>query len=174
MRIDNANEMVFDRVDTFRSTDGRSLQLDIFNKRDGNIPLLMTLGSLSRNAYIAFDSTLAMLRSICAAQDAGVLKYVENVQNSINSNGTSRELNELYYDVEVLWEVLRPLNLKADYWPALIDGSLEWDEFEVLLPENGILNLDPRVHKLIVGIPEDYLMDEEEHEGSAEEKRSKK
>lgn len=161
MRMDSINPLV-DRFDTFHSPEGLALQLDLSAKPGDDVPLLMTLGSLSRNAYIAFDSTLAMLRSVCAVQDAGIVRYVEKGQRVSKANGVQRELNDIYYDVKELWDVIHPFNSQAQYWPALIDASLEWDEIEVEIPENGILNLSPEVREFIVGDPEGYHQTAEE------------
>lgn len=156
MRLDKTNPLT-DRLDTFHSAEGQSLQLDPGDTgADASVPMLMTLGSLSRNSYIAFDSTLAMLRSVCAAQDAGVLHYVGEGEHIVNPDGGLRETDDIYYDVKELWDVIRPFNPRADYWPALIAGTIEWDEIEVTLPADGVLNLDPEVRRLIVGDPKDY------------------
>lgn len=164
IRMDSLNPLE-DRFDTFHSAEGTALQLDLSVKPGEGVPLLMTLGTLSRNAYIAFDTTLAMLRSLCAVQEAGIIRYVEKGQQVKKANGAQRELNDIYYDVKELWDVIRPFNSRADYWPALIDGRLKWDEIAVEIPENGLLNLNPEVAQLIVGDPEEY------HQAAEEEMR---
>ena len=161
MRLDKDNPLV-DRFDTFHSPEGQSLQLDPGAEKGGAVPMLMTLGTLSRNAYIAFESTLALLRSVCAVQQAGILHYVKKGQRIHHRDGTPREIHDIYYDAKELWDVIQPFNSRADYWPALLKGALEWDEIEVELPQNGILNLDPEVRRLIVGTPEEYQQATEE------------
>ena len=149
MRIES--DLVNDRLNVFSATLGRSLQLDPVSEKDGKVPLLMTLGTLSRNNYIAFDSTLDMLRSVCAAQDAGIIHYEEKLNRE-----QDREQNEIYYDVKELWDVIKPFNKHAGYWTTLIEGKIEWDEIEVELPKDGIIRLDPEVRKLVIGDPQDY------------------
>ncbi|HEY4252159.1 MAG TPA: hypothetical protein VGM87_13185 [Roseomonas sp.] len=148
MRLEKENPLA-GRLNLFGGTNALNLQLDPGAAQDGAVPLLMTLGTLSRRHYIGFDSTLAMLRSVCAAQDAGILRYR-------TQRDGAREPNEIEYDPQELWDVIRPFNPRADYWPALIAGTIDWDAIEVVLPSNGILDLDPEVSRLIAGDPEDY------------------
>lgn len=148
MRLSKRNP-VTGRLDAFTSPAGVRMQLDPGAARDGATPLLMTLGTVSRNNYIGFDSTLAMLRSVCVAQDAGILRY------RTTREGT-KEPNEIEYDPKEIWEVIHPFNPRSDYWPALIEGTIDWNEIEVELTPNTPLNLDPEVSKLIVGDPGEY------------------
>lgn len=157
MRLEKQNPLI-DRLNLFRGLQARSLQIDPNDEQDGAAPLLMTLGPLSRNTYIAFDSILAMLRSVCAAQDAGILNY----ENKGRVAGKGRELDEIYYDLKEMWDVIRPFNTRTDYWPALIDGKVQWDKIDVNLPENGVLNLDPEVRRLILGDPQSHYKAAEE------------
>ena len=94
-------------------------------------PLLMRSGILARNSFIGFDSTLAMLRSVCAAQESGVIRYNEGFIPAEEPGGLPTQPNEILYDVKELWDVIRPFNPRADYWPKAIDGSIDWDEIEV-------------------------------------------
>ena len=151
MRLAKQNPLT-GRLHAFRTARALCLQLDPGAEQGGEVPLLMTLGTLSRNSYAAFDSTLAMLRSVCAVQEAGILRYEE----ADTAPGSLRDSNEVYYDVKELWDVIRPFNPRADYWPAMIEGTLVWDEIEVELPRSGVLDLDPEVRRLIVGDPEAY------------------
>lgn len=148
MRLEKTNPLV-GRIDVFGAATGMRMQLDPGAEQDGAVPLAMTLGSLSRNHYIGFDSTLSMLRSVCAAQDAGILRY------RTEREGT-KERDEIEYDPKELWDVIRPFNPRADYWPALIAGTVDWNRIEYELPASGILKMDPEVSRLIFGKPEDY------------------
>jgi hypothetical protein len=148
MRLETRDPL-FARLGVFHGRSGRSLQLDPGAAQDGAVPLLMTLGTLSRNHYIAFDSTLAMLRSVCAAQDAGILRY------RTTREGT-KEVGEIEYDPRELWDVIRPFNPRADYWEHLIAGTVDFNEIEFELPKDGRIQMDPEVRRLVFGTPEDY------------------
>ncbi|MBR0643737.1 hypothetical protein [Plastoroseomonas hellenica] len=138
-----------DRLEVLRGIPGTPfLDLDFDAVRDGAMPLLMNWGRISRRNYIGFDSTLAMLRSVCAAQDAGILRYRTEREGD-------RERSEIDYDPRALWDVIRPFNPRADYWPALIAGTLDWDMIE-LPPSNGIIPRDPEIDRLIWGEPGEY------------------
>lgn len=171
MRLDKQNPLI-DRINAFSSPSALSLLLDPNAEKDGKTPLLITLGTLSRNAYIAFDSTLDMLRSVCAAQDAGILSFEEKANPS-----AGREKNEIYYDVKELWDIIRPFNSRANYWTKAIANAIEWDRINMELPEDGIIRLDPEVKKLIVGETRDYYdkaEDEMRRAGTPEEKNRQK
>jgi hypothetical protein len=148
MRLEKLNPIA-GRLNVFSATSALRLQLDPGAEKDGAVPLVMTLGSLSRNHYIGFDSTLAMLRSVCAAQDAGILRYRREREGM-------KERGEIEYDPKELWDVIRPFNPRADYWPALIAGAVDWNRIDYELPASGILKMDPEVSRLIFGKPEDY------------------
>lgn len=149
MRLETLNPLV-GRLNVFSATSALRLQLDPYAEKDGAVPLVMTLGSLSRNHYIGFDSTLAMLRSVCAAQDAGILRYRTEREGV-------KERDEIEYDPKVLWDVIRPFNPRADYWPHLIAGTLDWDRVDHEIPAGGVIKMDPEVSRLIFGKPEDYF-----------------
>lgn len=151
MRLDKDNPLGA-RLFAFSATTGLQLELAPDIAKDGAVPLVMTLGLLSRKSFIAFDSTLAMLRSVCAAQDAGILHY----ENKNDTPGKGREIGEIHYDLKELWDVIRPFNPRADYWPKMIEEPIDWEEIEVELPEDGILRLDPEVRRLIIGDPKAY------------------
>ncbi len=153
-RLSKRNPLV-GQLQAFGSAKARTLQLNPGDAQDGAVPLMMTLGPLSRNNYIAFDSTLAMLRSVCAAQDVGILHYGP-LDATSRLDGQKLEASEIHYDARELWDVIRPYNPRADYWTALIEGTVDWDEIEVKLPADGKLRLDPEVRRLIVGDPQDY------------------
>ena len=138
-------------LSAFSSFRALTLNVDPSQEKDGEVPLLATLGSLSRNGYLAFDSTLAMLRSVCAAQDADILRYES--ERNITAN---REVDEIYYDPKELWDVIKPFNKRAEYWTALIKNKVQWDKIEYELPTNGIIKLNPEVNKLVFGDAKDY------------------
>jgi hypothetical protein len=63
------------KIRAFLTTQGVSYDLFPDLAQEGVVPLVANLGPLSQRSFIAFNSTLAMLRSVCAAQEAGVLRY---------------------------------------------------------------------------------------------------
>jgi hypothetical protein len=138
-------------LSAFSSCQSLTLNLDPSSEESGEVPLLITLGGLSRNGYLAFDSTLSMLRSVCAAQDADILRF-EPTRN----DATHREKDEIYFDPKELWDVIKPFNKRAEYWPALIKDKVQWDEIDQDLPSDGIVHMDSKVKKLIFGDPQDY------------------
>jgi hypothetical protein len=145
MRLEKQNPLT-DRLDAFEAPSAKALQLAPKLEKDGKIPLVMTLGTLSRNAYIAFDSTLDMLRSVCAAQDAGILTFEEE-----GNSDSDRNRHETYYDLKELWDVIHHFNTRANYWSKAIADELDWDRIHVELPKNGVIKLDPEVNKIILG-----------------------
>lgn len=145
IRIESKNPNL-SYLSVFPSCHALTLNLDPSYKKEGEVPLIVSLGSISKNGYIAFDSTLAMLRSVCAAQAAGILHYEAERNDAAN-----REKNEIYYDPKELWDVIKTFNKHAEYWPALIDNKVKWDEIDTSLPTNGVIHLDSEVKKLILG-----------------------
>lgn len=145
----NEDRIVTTTTRAFTGVHGNLLELDHSLRKDGQTPLLMTCGTLSRRNYIAFDSTLAMLRSVCAAQDAGILRYQKERVGS-------KEAGDIIYDPKELWDVIRPFNPRAEYWPALIAGTVDFDSIHFELPANGIFPKDPEMSSLVFGDPEDY------------------
>lgn len=147
-RLEKLNPLV-DRLNVFNATSAVSMELAPRAEQDGAVPLAMTLGPLSRNHYTGFDSTLAMLRSVCAAQDAGILRYRTEREGV-------KERGQIEYDPKELWDAIRPFNPRADYWPALIAGTLDWDRVDYEIPAGGVIKMDPEVSRLIFGEPGDY------------------
>lgn len=144
-----------DRLQVFKAIPGTPyLDLDFDAGRDGEVPLVMSWGPFARRTYIGFDSTLAMLRSVCAAQEGGILHYPTEREGM-------KEPDEIDYDPKELWDAIRPFNPRADYWPALIAGSLDWDEIERPPFEGGVIPRDPEIDRLVYGIPEDRRKQEE-------------
>jgi hypothetical protein len=141
MRLASVNPLA-GRLHAFMNTRGLSLQLDPGAAAGGQTPLLMTLGTLSRRHYIAYDSTLAMLRSVCAAQDAGVVRFRDKAD-------PERREGEVFFDPREFWDVVRPFNTRADYWPALVQGCVDFDEIAVAPPENGTLPMSPAMRELM-------------------------
>ena len=103
--------------------------IDLFPKlaHDSNVPLVANLGPLSKKTFIIFDSTLAMLRSVCAAQDAGLLSYQDAYVPPPEPGGRAIEPGQIRYDLKDLWEVIRPFNPRAGYWTAEIAGPIDWE-----------------------------------------------
>ena len=92
---------------------------------NGSTPLVANLGLASEKTFIAFDSTIAMLRSVCAAQDAGVIRF--QGKDEVLPDGTEFRKGQTRYNVKELWDVIRPHNPRADYWQAVIDGPIDWE-----------------------------------------------
>ncbi|MGI9411997.1 MAG: hypothetical protein ACR2OV_18100 [Hyphomicrobiaceae bacterium] len=131
-------ENTIQRPDTLFISNGalaEKLLLAPHLSRDGDTPLIVSLFPLSTKSFIAFDSTLAMLRSVCAAQDAGVLHF---------------EDKELRFDAAEVWDVIRPFNQRSEYWPTLAKGPIEWDCIELDEEElSGIVKLHPETRRII-------------------------
>ena len=156
-----------DKLIGFMGLNGVSFDLFPGLARGGDTPLVANLGPLSKKTFIAFDSTLAMLRSVCAAQEAGILHYQEEYSPPSEPDGRAVEKGEIRYDLKELWDVVRPFNPRAEYWPAVIAGPIDWEEIELPQPEiPGLVKLHPEVSRLIFGDPEDY------HKAAEEEMRA--
>ncbi len=93
----------------------RAVSLDLApnNSVGGKTPLITNLGSLSHKTFHAFDSILTMLRSVCAAQDAGILRF---------GSDTVR------YDFAEFRDVARAHNTNTEYWDLMAAGTLDWEE----------------------------------------------
>ena len=105
------------------------LRLGIWPQRavGDTLPLVVKHGVYSAKSFIAFDSTLAMLRSVCAAQDAGILWHSEKFVSQFGIQGEQILPHQVCYNVRELWDVIRPFNPNADYWIAQFDGSIDWE-----------------------------------------------
>ena len=132
-RIRDVNP-VHNRLEVFHSSGMLSMDLRPGSLDASPTPLLMRAGVLARNSFIAFDSTLAMLRSVCAAQDAGILSYNKGFVPALESGEQPIQPNQILYDVQELWDVIQPFNPRADYWLKAIEGSIDWNETSVERP----------------------------------------
>jgi hypothetical protein len=139
------------KISAFRTTHGVSYDLFPDLAENGEVPLVANLGPLSPRTFIAFDSTLAMLRSICAAQDAGVLSYATDRIAHYAPFGRRVEENELCFDPKALWDVIRRVNRRCEYWELLAAGPIDWQETTDYLPKDGRLQLDPAVRAIVLG-----------------------
>lgn len=139
----------------FSGLHGVYLNLSPEHARDGEMPLVARMGVLSPRTFIAFDSTLALLRSTCAAQDAGILRYQETYLPQ--SDGTPRPVmrDEVQYDVKALWEVIRPFNHRADYWMAQHDGPIDWQVEIPQMPKEVWDNLPEGLKKMVLTPPDE-------------------
>lgn len=153
MRLEPVNPLV-GRLQAFLNTRGLRMQLDPGAAADGQVPLLMTVGTLSRRNYIAYDSTLAMLRSVCAAQDAGVVRFRDKAD-------PARREGEVVFDPREFWEVIRPFNPRADYWPALVQGCVDFDKIEYTPPKDGFIVSSPEMREAM-GIDKEKIYREVE------------
>ena len=139
------------KIRAFLTTQGISYDLFPDLAQEGVVPLVANLGPLSQRSFIAFDSTLAMLRSVCAAQDAGVLRYAPDRIAHFPPFGRGVEKDEILFDPKDLWEVIRAFNGRAEYWALLAQGPIDWQKIAYELPKDGRLQLDPEVRAIILG-----------------------
>jgi hypothetical protein len=139
------------KIRAFLTTQGISYDLFPDLAQEGVVPLVANLGPLSQRSFIAFDSTLAMLRSVCAAQDAGVLRYAPDRIAHFPPFGRGVEKDEILFDPKDLWEVIRAFNARAEYWALLAQGPIDWQKIAYELPKDGRLQLDPEVRAIILG-----------------------
>ncbi len=130
------------KIRAFLTTHGVSYDLFPDLAQEGVVPLVANLGPLSQRSFIAFDSTLAMLRSVCAAQDAGVLRYAPDRIAHFAPFGRGVEKDEILFDPKNLWEVIRAFNARAEYWALLAEGPIDWQKIAYELPKDGRLQLD--------------------------------
>src|SRR6266481_1275227 len=130
------------KIRAFLTTQGVSYDLFPDLAQEGVVPLVANLGPLSQRSFIAFDSTLAMLRSVCAAQDAGVLRYAPDRIAHFAPFGRGVEKDEILFDPKDLWEVIRAFNGRAEYWALLAQGPIDWQKIAYELPKDGRLQLD--------------------------------
>ena len=119
----------------FGGVNGIYLSLSPQQARDGQTPLVARMGVVSPRKFIAFDSTLALLRSTCAAQDAGILRYQDQYWQDPKAPARRIMPAEIQYDVKALWAAIRPFNRQADYWAAQVDGPIDWQTVVPQLPK---------------------------------------
>ena len=79
---------------------------------EGEVPLLATQGPLSAVTYIAFDSPLLMLRTVVAAQEAGLIAY--------DSEGRAS------YPLEEMAALAGAINPRQTWWTALAKGTVDF------------------------------------------------
>jgi hypothetical protein len=141
------------KICAFLTTQAVSYDLFPALAQDGAVPLVANLGPLSQRKFIAFDSTLAMLRSVCAAQDAGILSYAVDRTDFFPPYGRGVEKDEILFDPKELWEVIRAFNTRAEYWELFAQGPVDWQETSYEMPKDGRLQLDPEVRAIVLGQP---------------------
>lgn len=156
IRIDPQGHSL-DKLRWLHGSHGAAIDLFPMRAHDGNVPLVANLEGISTKTFIAFDSTLAMLRSVCAAQDAGILRYQEERGPPREPGGRDIEANQILYDPKELWDVIRPFNPRSDYWTALIAGPIDWELRPLPEPETpGLVKTHPEVARLLYGEPGEY------------------
>jgi len=138
-------------IKAFRATLGVSYDLMPDMAENGEIPLVANLGPLSHRTFIAFDSTLAMLRSVCAAHEAGLIGYAAERMPFFEPFGRDVERNEVLYDPKALAGVIGKFNRRAEYWSLLAEGAVDWQEIPRTALGSGPLNLDPAVRAIVLG-----------------------
>ena len=88
------------------------MDLDPAKGENGKVPLVIAIGAISLKSFVAFDSTLDMLRSVCAAHDAGIFQYIEH---------------KIEYDYAEVWDVIKQFNPNSNYWREMISGPIDWE-----------------------------------------------
>lgn len=113
------------------------LELKPIDAIGDRVPLLATQGPLSAVTYVAFDSPLAMLRTVVAAQDAGILSY--------------DAMGRCIYPLNEMEEIARWLNQRQTYWTALANETVDFQipprDIEEIGRNAG--NIDPAVAKIM-------------------------
>ena len=150
----------------FEGLHGVYLSLSPEHAGNGEMPLVAKMGVMSPRTFIAFDSTLALLRSTCAAQDAGVLRYQEEYWQAPGGPGHQIMREEIQYDSKALWDVIRPFNRRADYWTAQLDGPIDWQPVIPKMPQEVWDNLPEGLKKMVSTPPEEL------HRAAEEEMRA--
>lgn len=125
----------------FPCANGPSLFLAPTLAVDAQTPLIRNWGATSEKSFVAFDSTLAFLRSTVAAQRAGCVEFVGE---------------ETRYAIEAFWAVIAPHNPRADYWLAELDGPIDWEFTEVESDIPGVALFKPETNRLVFGDPEKW------------------
>ena len=146
----------------FSGLHGVYLSLSPRHARDGEMPLVAKMGVLSPRTFVAFDSTLALLRSTCAAQEAGILRYQETDRPQSADNPRYVMRDEIQYDVKALWPVIRPFNRLSDYWPAQLHEPIDWQPEIPQLPQEAWDNLPEGLKKMVLTPPEELNRTAEE------------
>ena len=150
----------------FGGVNGIYLSLSPQQARDGQTPLVARMGVMSPRKFIAFDSTLALLRSTCAAQDAGILRYQQQYWQDPKNPARGIHRAEIQYDVKALWATIRPFNRRADYWAAQVDGPIDWQTVIPQMPKE-VWDQIPEGLKKMVSTPPAVL-----HQIAEEEMRA--
>ncbi|MDU8926841.1 hypothetical protein RXV86_05555 [Alisedimentitalea sp. MJ-SS2] len=122
---------VTDRLLAFRGDQGLDLDTAPFLASEGATPLVVSIAPLSEKTFIAFDSTIAFLRSVCGAQDAGIIWFEEDKAS---------------YKLDEFWDVAKEFNTRAEYWPLMLQDKLDWEEIEY---DEDDLTIEPAVARII-------------------------
>ncbi|MGF1461652.1 MAG: SMI1/KNR4 family protein [Maricaulaceae bacterium] len=157
IRAEKLTPNVHRRLLVFPSFLLRALYLDFDLQDNDTVPLVVRSGSLATNGYIAFDSVLAMLRSVHAAHQAGVIHYPGRAEPLNDADGG--EAAAMGYQPKELWDVIKTFNSRATYWSHLIEGDIDWKEIDVSLPTDGVVRLSADVYEAVVGDRKQYLKD---------------
>ena len=111
-RARSANPLT-DTFHAFRSGSVLSLDLAPGLAENGKCPLVANMTALSPRRFIAFDSTLHMLRTMAAAHREGVFRYDDD---------------QLVFDRRAFAEVARAINRRDVFWMPYAEGLIDWGE----------------------------------------------
>ncbi len=123
-----------------------------FPQASKNVSPLVATEPWAQRVYHAFDGIVPMLRSVIAAEEAGVISYAP--ERVVGENGKIIvEANEIQYDPAALWEAIEPLNPRTagqefNYWRALATDTLEFDGAPPDIA-SGIIEMKPEVQEIV-------------------------
>ena len=124
---------VHDRLHVFSGAKALGLELSPKQSVGNDMPLLATLGALSHKTFHAFDSILSMLRTVCAAQDAGILHF---------------DGDAIRYDFTEFRDLARAHNRNTEYWDLMAADRLDWAEITYDF-SNGQHGISPEEARII-------------------------
>lgn len=106
----------------------------------------------AQRVYHAFDGIVPMLRSVIAADEAGVISYAPDRVDGEDGK-IIVEANEIQYDPAALWEVIKLHNPRTvgeefNYWRALATDTLEFDG-EPPDISSGVIEMKPEVQEIV-------------------------
>lgn len=115
----------------FRGYRAVSLDLAPALAKAGKCPLIATLSALSQERFVAFDSTVDMLRTVAEAQSRGIFWF---------------EGDETRYDKKAFAAIVKEFNQRDTFWDAYANDAIDWKQLP-LSPEQ--MKLTPEVGRII-------------------------